>query len=967
MSEIEWPVKRVRQTFIEFFQNKENHTFWPSCSVVPHEDPTLLFINAGMNQYKPIFTGTVDPNSPLAKLKSACNSQKCIRAGGKHNDLDDVGKDVYHHTFFEMLGNWSFANYFKKEAIAWAWELLTEVYKLPTDRLYATYCEGDQHIGGTVPCDDETRDLWLQYLPADRVLKGNMKDNFWEMGDTGPCGPCTELHFDRIGGRNAADLVNMDDPDVLEIWNVVFIQMFRNKDKSLTILPGKHVDTGMGLERITSILQDKRSNYDSDIFVPIFEAIAKKTGIRPYTGKVGKEDTDGVDMAYRVVADHIRTLTISINDGALPGSDGRNYVVRRVLRRGVRYARQYLFPQGAHYEAGFFAGLVPLVVELLGDAFPELKLNPATGFTPEKVAEIVLEEEASFVRTLDKGIQQFEKFAEQDKASGSLSGPHTFQLYDTFGFPVDLTLLMAEEKGMQVDMEAYALCMAEQKAKSRGEGKEGSKTVVLEAEQTDKIANEMGVKPTDDGAKYDWQSKGTGPKISAKVMAIFDGKAFVDAVPEGDLVGIVLDCTSFYAEAGGQLFDTGKITTADGSFTVSNVQKYGGFVLHSGELGYGSIKKGDAVTLEVDYERRSLIASNHTTTHLLNYALRKVLVGSTVDQRGSVCGPDKLRFDFSHSKPVTGDEVAKVQTIVREMIKAECDVQKQESPLAGAKQIKALRAVFGEVYPDPVRVVSVGPAEHSVAKLLAEPTNDEWDKLSVEFCGGTHLDNTREAEGFVVVMEEGTAKGVRRIVAYTKDAAARAAQAAGDYEQRIATAGSMTDMVALDVEISSLRNGLDAEPMDYARKEAIKKSIDKLKDRVIAAEKELVKAKAAAAEAWAKGLDVSGKKFVVEVVDVEGDVKAMDTAMKAVNTKAPELPAAFLSRNKAGDKVSCLVVVPKALAGTVDAKDWLNAALGECGGKGGGKPDRAQGAAKDATNFDKAVAAATAYASGKLA
>jgi len=973
MSELEWPVSKVRKTFIEFFQSKDEkggadggHTFWASNSVVPYDDPTLLFTNAGMNQFKPIFMGTVDPKSPLAPLKRACNSQKCIRAGGKHNDLDDVGKDVYHHTFFEMLGNWSFATYFKKEATAWAWELLTNVYGLEPDRLYATYCEGDLHKGGTVPPDDETRELWLQYLPPERVLKGNMKDNFWEMGDTGPCGPCTELHYDRIGGRNAAHLVNMDDPNVLEIWNVVFIQMFRNKDQSLSMLPGKHVDTGMGLERITSILQGKMSNYDTDIFTPIFDAIHKRTGVRPYTGKVGKEDTDGVDMAYRVVADHIRTLTIAVTDGAQPGNDGRNYVIRRILRRGVRYARQYLYPAGTQYEAGFFSSLSSLVVDVLGEAFPELKGNPGVGMTPEKVASIIYEEEVSFLRTLDRGIAQFEKFAEVDKGAGRISGEHAFMLYDTFGFPVDLTLLMAEEKGISVDSQGYEECMEKQRAKSRGEAKEGEVVLVLEAEQTDKLAKELGVTATDDTSKYEWTSAGSGPRGNATVKAIWDGKEFLSEAKEGTYCGLIFDRTNFYAEAGGQLFDTGRVTTSDAVFNVQNVQKFGGYILHSGNLGSGLVKVGDAAELDVDYERRSLIAANHTSTHLLNFALRKVLGGDgavNIDQRGSIVGPDKLRFDFSYGKPMKVEEVEQVRTLVQELIRGGYPLQKKEVALSAAKQIKSLRAVFGEVYPDPVRVVSVGSVSHSIDDLLSQPDNSEWEKLSVEFCGGTHMDNTKEAVDFSILGEEGTAKGVRRVVCVTRDAARQAKQAADDFDVRVANAGSISDMSELDREISSMRTDVDAIVMDYVRKDAIKKSIDKLKDKVLAWEKQVIKEKTDSALRWAEALEVGGK-FVVEEVDVDGDVKAIDAAMKTINTRAPALPVCLLSRSSKGDKVSCLAVVP-AGAGGLDAKDWINAALEKCGGKGGGKSDRAQGAAKDASGFEQAVAAAKAYPASK--
>ncbi|OMO60150.1 Alanine-tRNA ligase, class IIc [Corchorus capsularis] len=533
---MEWPAKKVRETFFKFFEGK-NHVNWKSSPVVPVNDPTLLFANAGMNQFKPIFLGTVDPNTGMSKLSRACNTQKCIRAGGKHNDLDDVGKDTYHHTFFEMLGNWSFGDYFKKEAIEWAWELLTKVYCLPTDRIYATYFGGDEKAG--LPPDNEAKDIWLKFLPPGRVLPFGCKDNFWEMGDTGPCGPCTEIHYDRVGNRDAALLVNNDDPTCIEIWNLVFIQFNRESDGSLKPLPAKHVDTGMGFERLTSVLQKRMSNYDTDVFLPIFDAIQQVTGARPYSGKVGPDDTDTVDMAYRVVADHIRTLSFAIADGASPGNEGREYVLRRILRRAVRYGSEVL-----KAPEGFFSRLVSIVVQVMGDVFPELKQHEA------RIRDIIAAEEASFGKTLVKGIEKFKKAA-QDVQGKTLSGQDAFILWDTYGFPLDLTQLMAEERGLIVDVEGFNNAMDEARAKSRSaRNKQAGGAIVMDADATSALQRK-GVSPTNDSFKFIWFQD-----HESVIKAIYTGSEFVESAIAGDDVGIVLESTSFYAEQGGQVFDS---------------------------------------------------------------------------------------------------------------------------------------------------------------------------------------------------------------------------------------------------------------------------------------------------------------------------------------------------------------------------------------------------------------------------
>ena len=586
----------------------------PSSSVVPLADPTLLFTNAGMNQYKSIFLGTVDPQSDFASLKRAVNSQKCIRAGGKHNDLDDVGKDSYHHTFFEMLGNWSFGDYFKKEAVHYSWELLTKVYGLDPDRLYVTYFEGNKETG--LEPDFETRDLWKAAGVADdHLLTGNMKDNFWEMGDQGPCGPCSEIHYDRIGGRNAADLVNQDDPNVLEIWNNVFIQYNREKDKSLRPLPNKHVDTGLGYERLVSVLQDKPSNYDTDVFTPLFDTISKITTTRPYSGKFGPDDKGGVDTAYRVVADHVRTLTFAISDGGIPNNEGRGYVVRRVLRRGARYARKYL-----NTDIGdFFSKIVPTLVAQMGDMFPEIKQKES------EVKEILDEEEQSFSKTLDRGEKQFESYAQKSTQGGAkkLHGADVWRLYDTFGFPVDLTRLMAEERGLDIDEAEFEDARLKAKEASKGEKKAGASQLTLDVHDIGSLQKMEDVPKTNDDAKF-----GRG-NITSTVKAIYHGKKFLkntEEISSGEQFGVILDKTNFYAEQGGQENDTGKIII-DGvaELDVQDVQVYAGYVLHTGYLKYGNLSVGDEILCEYDELRRWPIRNNHTGTHILNFALKEVL------------------------------------------------------------------------------------------------------------------------------------------------------------------------------------------------------------------------------------------------------------------------------------------------------------------------------------------------------
>ncbi|MEO1008348.1 MAG: alanine--tRNA ligase [Planctomycetota bacterium] len=958
-----WTGAAVRRSFIEHFEKLAGapHAFVPSAPVVPLDDPTLLFINAGMNQFKPIFLGQVDPSSDFAQLRRAANSQKCIRAGGKHNDLEDVGRDTYHHTFFEMLGNWSFGDYFKAEAIQWAWDLLTTVWGLPADRMHATYFGGDAKLG--LGPDEEARDLWLRHLPPERVLPFGHKDNFWEMGDTGPCGPCSELHFDRVGGRDASKLVNADDPDVIEIWNLVFIQYDRQNDGSLRELPARHVDTGMGLERVLSVLQDKPSNYDTDLFAPIFEAIQRTTGVRPYAGKLGAEDEGQIDFAYRVIADHARALTFAITDGAVPSNEGRGYVLRRILRRAVRMGWQKL---GAR--PGFLGELVAVIVEHYGEAFPELKKSP------DRVAGIIRDEEESFGRTMDRGIKLFEEIA--GERGSMISGADAFQLYDTYGFPFDLTQVMAEERGLTVDEEGFEQAMAEQRERARAAAKGGDDDrLVLDGDAIAKLRH-LHVNPTDDADKHH------GREIRARVKAIWNGKNLDEHAQASDAlraVGVLLDKTNFYAEAGGQqpdegrLFVTREISTTvrdahhGGEFHVRDAQSFGGYVLHIGVVTRGELRVGDEVTCHVDANRRLRLAANHTATHLFNYGLREVIArdGQAPEQRGSLVAPDRLRFDFDASGPIKPDDLGAIEGLVRHAIEQDhavhADLVKQDEALA----INGLRAVFGEKYPNPVRVVSIGAA---IDAMVADPDNERWRGFSVELCGGTHLARTSQAEAFAIVHEEGVAKGIRRVVAVTRDEATQAIEAADGLERDLAETAKLADD-QLDAHVTRLGKAIDEGTLPVSRKAELRAQLGALQDRVKAARKAQAQRAATRAVEQATGLaeSMGDGNPLVEAIEAMGDRGALQQACAAIRRQLPDSPVMLLSVDADG-KVAILADVPQiAVDRGLKAGDWLREVAGILGGKGGGKPTQAQGGGPDAGRLDEAIERARTIAAAAIA
>ncbi|MVN91103.1 alanine--tRNA ligase [Mucilaginibacter aquatilis] len=874
--------QQIRQAFLDFFASKQ-HTIVPSAPIVVKNDPTLMFTNAGMNQFKDIFLGEAEPKAPRV-----ADTQRCLRVSGKHNDLEEVGVDTYHHTMFEMLGNWSFGDYFKKEAIDWSWELLTSVYKLDKDRLYVTYFEGDEKEG--LGKDQEAYDFWKQYVAEDHILPGNKKDNFWEMGETGPCGPCSEIHFDgrtdeeraRVSG---ATLVNADDPNVIEIWNNVFMQFNRLKDGSLQPLPNKHVDTGMGYERLVRVLQGKTSNYDTDVFMPLIQFIAEKSGKIYKAEATPRADGWNEAVAMRVMADHIRAISFAIADGQLPSNNKAGYVIRRILRRAVRYSYQYL-----GFKEPFLNQLVPLLAEQFKGVFDELYSQK------DFVQKVVLEEEVAFLRTLQNGITQFEQVVNAAN-NNVIAGQFAFELSDTFGFPLDLTELMARERGFTVDTEGFNQALQQQKNRSRAATAiDTGDWVLLKDNDSVEFTGYDEIETIAHVIKY--------RKVKAK------GK---------EQYQLVLDKTPFYAESGGQVGDTGDLIFPDGEIVkVTDTKKENGLIVHFTDVLPQSVD--DALTAYVDRDRRLNIESNHSATHLLHAAMKQVL-GTHVNQKGSLVNADYLRFDFSHFSKVTDDEIAQIELIVNEKIRENIGLKEERSVAYAEAITSGVTALFGEKYGEYVRVITFD------------------DDFSKELCGGTHVKATGQIAFFKITAESAVAAGVRRIEAITG----------------VGVEKYIHEQTTLVQQLKDLLKN----PKDIA------KSIESLLEENTRLKKEieksvLEKASGLKTELAAKAESINGINFIVQKVALPNAeaIKALAYQLKDI---VADLYLVLVADIDGKPNITVMIAENLVKDKGLNAGNIVRELAKEVQGGGGGQPFFATAGGKDVNGLDRVLEKARGF------
>lgn len=859
----------IRKSFLEFFQSKQ-HLVVPSAPIVVKNDPTLMFTNAGMNQFKDVFLG----NNPR-KAPRVTDIQKCLRVSGKHNDLEEVGRDTYHHTMFEMMGNWSFGDYFKKEAIAWAWEFLTEVMKIDKNRLYVTVFGGDEKDG--MAPDNEAYEFWKEHVDESVIIYGSKKDNFWEMGETGPCGPCSEIHIDirddhareKINGR---DLVNKDDPEVIEIWNLVFMQYNRLANGTLVDLPAKHVDTGMGFERLVRVMQGKKSNYDTDVFTPIINEISQLSGV-----KYGENEKS--DIAMRVVADHLRAVSFTIADGQLPSNNGAGYVIRRILRRAVRYGYTFL-----KLTEPFVYKLLPILVREMGEQYPEIKAQETL------VSKVIYEEETSFLRTLSLGIKRFENYVEQNNDAKLIDGTFAFELFDTYGFPVDLTNLMAEEKGLEVDMDGFNNNLKEQKDRSRKAAEKMSGDWV-ELVHEDKPTAFVGY---------------TEMECEAKILK------FREVVAKGKKhFEIVLDKTPFYAEMGGQVGDKGVLLSDNETLHVVNTVKENDLSIHITDV---LPQRPEAVfTAKVDVERRLKIEANHTATHLMHAALRQV-IGTHVEQKGSMVDEERLRFDFSHFAKMTEEEIRKVEAIVNQKIREDLPNHTVvDVPIDEARNMGAM-ALFGEKYGDKVRVVSFG------------------EGYSCELCGGTHIASTGRIGAFKILTESAIAAGIRRIEAITGEAVI-------DYlDNQIDTLNKIKGVVKSSGDVVKAVETLSAQNT------MLQKKIESMM---------MAQAVSDAKNAYNNATEWNVHKLVVARLDADmNQMRNVASALKDIDTEAIAIIGGVFE-----DKPALCVMLPQSLVDNnkMDAAALIREAAREIQGGGGGQKTLATAGGKNAAGIDKAM------------